>query len=199
MKKSVMALLAAATLLGGCAQPVHYGSSFPGLGDVVTDMTNNVTNFGDNDLEKLSSKMVNKMLSSSAVRSITGGVTPIVVVDSIKNKTREHVDTASLTESIRSDLRRSGQFRSVDPARVKAVRKQLHFGLDDRFVNQSTAIQFGNMVGAQYMLYGHVSTTMKPDGAYYKIMMRLMDLKSGVIEWSGSDVIRQPSNNTNWQ
>ncbi|MEC6881113.1 penicillin-binding protein activator LpoB [Photobacterium sp. NCIMB 13483] len=194
MKKSVMALLAAATLLGGCAQPINYGGGLHGLESAVT-------NFGSSDLEKLSSSMVDKMLASSAVRSMTASGEPIVVVDSIKNQTRHHVDTQDLTAIITERLQDSGKFKFVDPARVKAVRQQLNFREDDRFVNQSTAIQFGNMVGAQYMLYGHVSTVMKSTSngkqAYYKVTMRLMDLKSGVIEWSDQDqVIQRASTNS---
>ena len=198
MKKSVIALLAAATLLGGCAQPVNYGSGFGGIGNVVT-------NFGASDLEKLSSSMVDKMLASAAIRSMTASGEPIVVVDSLKNQTRKHIDTSALTAMISERLQDSGKFHFVDPARVKAVRQQLNFREDDRFVNQSTAIQFGNMVGAQYMLYGHVSTVMKSTSngkqAYYKVTMRLMDLKSGVIEWSDQDQVMQSTstNSVAWQ
>ncbi|KJG11398.1 penicillin-binding protein activator LpoB [Photobacterium kishitanii] len=188
MKKSVIALLAAATLLGGCAQPINYGGGLHGI-------ENAVTNFGASDLEKLSSAMVDKMLASAAVRSMTANGEPIVVVDSIKNQTRNHVDTSALTAMISEQLQDSGKFRFVDPARVQAVRKQLNFREDDRFVNQSTAIQFGNMVGAQYMLYGHVATVMQSTSngqqAYYKMTMRLMDLKSGAIEWSDQDQVMQ--------
>ncbi|CEO39645.1 penicillin-binding protein activator LpoB [Photobacterium kishitanii] len=188
MKKSVIALLAAATLLGGCAQPINYGGGLHGI-------ENAVTNFGASDLEKLSSAMVDKMLASAAVRSMTANGEPIVVVDSIKNQTRNHVDTSALTAMISEQLQDSGKFRFVDPVRVQAVRKQLNFREDDRFVNQSTAIQFGNMVGAQYMLYGHVATVMKSTSngqqAYYKMIMRLMDLKSGAIEWSDQDQVMQ--------
>lgn len=193
MKKSVMALLAAATLLGGCAQPINYGGGIYGGG--LHGIENAVTNFGAGDLEKLSSSMIDKMLASAAIRSMTTSGEPIVVVDSIKNQTRNHIDTSALTAMISERLQNSGKFRFVDPARVKAVRQQLNFREDDRFVNQSTAIQFGNMVGAQYMLYGHVSTVMKSTEngkqAYYKVTMRLMDLKSGVIEWSDQDQVIQ--------
>lgn len=197
MKKSVMALLAAATLLGGCAQPINYGGGLHGI-------ENAVTNFGVSDLEKLSSSMVDKMLASTAVRSMTAHGEPIVVVDSIKNQTRQHIDTTDLTAIITERLQDSGKFSFVDPARVKAVRQQLNFREDDRFVNQSTAIQFGNMVGAQYMLYGHVSTVTKSTSngkqTYYKVTMRLMDLKSGIIEWSDQDQVIKTAatNSTAW-
>lgn len=198
MKKSVMALLAAVTLLGGCAQPINYGSGFGGI-------ENTVTNFGASDLEKLTSSMVDNMLSSAAIRSITATGEPIVVIDSIKNQTRKHIDTSALTAMISEQLQNSGKFHFADPARIKAVRQQLNFHEDDRFVNQSTSIQFGNMVGAQYMFYGHVSSVMKSTStgkqAYYKVTMRLMDLKSGVIEWSDQDQVMQSTstNSVAWQ
>ncbi|MCV5857359.1 hypothetical protein OFN53_42725, partial [Escherichia coli] len=76
----------------------------------------------------------------------------------------------------------SGKFRFVDMDRVESVREQLNFQNTDELVNQSTAIQFGKMVGAQYMLYGNLSSIVKNAGSdkdvYYKMTMRLMDLET---------------------
>ena len=51
------------------------------------------------------------------------------------------------------------------------------------------------MVGAQYMLYGNLSSIVKKDGSdedvYYKMTMRLMDLESGLIEWADETEIRK--------
>lgn len=181
MKKSVLALLAASSLLGGCAQTVDYvNSHIPETPSI---------NFGSNDLENTASKMTTKMLSSPAVASITSGRKhPIVVVNNIKNNTSGHVDTASLTDTIKSKISRSGKFKFAEKSRVDAVRQQMNFQDDDRFVNQSTAIQFANMVGAQYMLYGNLTNTSKRQNGqnvpFYKMTMRLMNTKSGAIEWA---------------
>jgi len=103
-------------------------------------------------------------------------------------KTTSHVNSKQLLNTVKETVDDSGKFASVDSSRVKEVRQQLNFSSDDQLVNQSTAIQFGNMVGAQYMLYGNVSNTNKQvDGQsmpFYRMTMRLMDLKSGLIEWS---------------
>jgi hypothetical protein len=45
------------------------------------------------------------------------------------------------------------------------------------------------------MLYGNLSSIVKQDGStkdvYYKMTMRLMDLETGLIEWSDEKEIRK--------
>ncbi|EAS42384.1 penicillin-binding protein activator LpoB [Photobacterium profundum] len=188
MKKSIIAVLGVAVLLGGCAQKVSYGDA--------QQAETTTIEFGSTDLQKIAEEMTDSMLASGSVAAITGAnQRPIIVVDSIKNKTSEHIDTESVTDSISTRLLNSGKFRFVDMTRVEAVRKQLNFQNDDELVNQSTAIQFGQMVGAQYMLYGNLSSIVKQAGSdkdvYYKMTMRLMDLKTGLIEWADETEIRK--------
>ncbi|KLV10807.1 MULTISPECIES: penicillin-binding protein activator LpoB [Photobacterium] len=188
MKKSVIALMGVAALMGGCAQKVNYGDA--------QSVETTTVEFGSTDLQKIAEQMTDSMLSSGSVGYITGnGQRPIIMVESIKNKTSEHIDTESITDSVSTRLLNSGKFRFVDMARVEAARKQLNFQNNDELVNQSTAIQFGKMVGAQYMLYGNLSSIVKNAGSdkdvYYKMTMRLMDLQSGLIEWADESEIRK--------
>ncbi|AMG04861.1 penicillin-binding protein activator LpoB [Vibrio mimicus] len=187
MKKSVIALLGLAVILGGCSNKVSYG-------DAQAVETVNV-DFGSTDLQKIAGEMVDSMMMSGSVAAITRDGRPIVFVERIKNKTSEHIDTESITDTISTKMLNSGKFRFVDMDRVEAVREQLNFQNNDELVNQSTAIQFGKMVGAQYMLYGNLSSIVKNAGSdkdvYYKMTMRLMDLKTGLIEWADETEIRK--------
>ncbi|GHW39931.1 hypothetical protein VCSRO10_2561 [Vibrio cholerae] len=187
MKKSVIALLGLAVILGGCSNKVSYG-------DAQAVETVNV-DFGSTDLQKIAAEMVDSMMMSGSVSAITRDGRPIVFVERIKNKTSEHIDTESITDTISTKMLNSGKFRFVDMDRVEAVRDQLNFQNNDELVNQSTAIQFGKMVGAQYMLYGNLSSIVKNAGSdkdvYYKMTMRLMDLKTGLIEWADETEIRK--------
>ncbi|EMB50813.1 lipoprotein [Vibrio mimicus] len=187
MKKSVIALLGLAVILGGCSNRVSYG-------DAQAVETVNV-DFGSTDLQKIAGEMVDSMMMSGSVAAITRDGRPIVFVERIKNKTSEHIDTESITDTISTKMLNSGKFRFVDMDRVEAVREQLNFQNNDELVNQSTAIQFGKMVGAQYMLYGNLSSIVKNAGSdkdvYYKMTMRLMDLKTGLIEWADETEIRK--------
>lgn len=187
MKKSVIALLGLAVILGGCSNKVSYG-------DAQAVETVNV-DFGSTDLQKIAAEMVDSMMMSGSVSAITRDGRPIVFVERIKNKTSEHIDTESITDTISTKMLNSGRFRFVDMDRVEAVRDQLNFQNNDELVNQSTAIQFGKMVGAQYMLYGNLSSIVKNAGSdkdvYYKMTMRLMDLQTGLIEWADETEIRK--------
>ncbi|EOI6419589.1 TPA: penicillin-binding protein activator LpoB [Vibrio cholerae] len=187
MKKSVIALLGLAVILGGCSNKVSYG-------DAQAVETVNV-DFGSTDLQKIAAEMVDSMMMSGSVSAITRDGRPIVFVERIKNKTSEHIDTESITDTISTKMLNSGKFRFVDMDRVESVRDQLNFQNNDELVNQSTAIQFGKMVGAQYMLYGNLSSIVKNAGSdkdvYYKMTMRLMDLQTGLIEWADETEIRK--------
>ncbi len=187
MKKSVIALLGLAVILGGCSNKVSYG-------DAQAVETVNV-DFGSTDLQKIAAEMVDSMMMSGSVSAITRDGRPIVFVERIKNKTSEHIDTESITDTISTKMLNSGKFRFVDMDRVEAVRDQLNFQNNDELVNQSTAIQFGKMVGAQYILYGNLSSIVKNAGSdkdvYYKMTMRLMDLQTGLIEWADETEIRK--------
>ena len=187
MKKSIIALLGLAVILGGCSNKVSYGDA------QATETT--TIDFGSTDLQKIAGEMVDSMMMSGSVAAITRDQRPIVFVERIKNKTSEHIDTESITDTISTKMLNSGKFRFVDMDRVESVREQLNFQNNDELVNQSTAIQFGKMVGAQYMLYGNLSSIVKNAGSdkdvYYKMTMRLMDLEIGLIEWADETEIRK--------
>ncbi|ERM61317.1 MULTISPECIES: penicillin-binding protein activator LpoB [Vibrio] len=187
MKKSVIALLGLAVILGGCSNKVSYGDA-----QAVETTT---IDFGSTDLQTIAGEMVDSMMASGSVSYITSEQRPIVFVERIKNKTSEHIDTESITDTISTKMLNSGKFRFVDMDRVESVRDQLNFQNNDELVNQSSAIQFGKMVGAQYMLYGNLSSIVKKAGSdedvYYKMTMRLMDLESGLIEWADETEIRK--------
>ncbi len=187
MNKSIIALLGLAVILGGCSSQVTYGDA-----QATETMT---IDFGSTDLQRIAAEMVDSMMMSGAVAAMTREQRPIVFVERIKNKTSEHIDTESITDTISTQMLSSGKFRFVDMARIESVRQQLNFQNNDELVNQSSAIQFGKMVGAQYMLYGNLSSIVKRAGrdkdVYYKMTMRLMDLESGLIEWADETEIRK--------
>ena len=178
--------------ISGCANKpvVRYG-------DAQAVETTSV-NFGSTDLQKIAKQMTESLIQSPVVGTMTANKRPIVFVDAVKNKTSEHIDTESLTDSISTQLLRSGKFRFVDMTKVNAVRDQLNYQNESGMVNPNSAFQFGKQVGAEYMLYGNLSSIVKTDAdkkdVYYKFTMRLMDLESGLIEWADETEIRKTRN-----
>jgi uncharacterized protein (TIGR02722 family) len=187
MKKTMICLLGLSALLSGCSNTVSYGDA--------QAIETKTIEFGSSDLQKIAGDMVDSMMMAGSIGFITRDGRPIVFIDGIKNKTSEHIDTESITDTISTKLLNSGKFRFVDMERVESVRKQLNFQNNDELVDKSSSIQFGKMVGAQYMLYGNLSSIVKSAGSdqdvYYKMTMRLMDLSSGLIEWADETEIRK--------
>lgn len=183
----IIFILAAVMGLSACQSKVEYGDA--------TEVETVNENFGSTDLQDIAAKMVDSMMVFPPVMSITNTGRPIIFVDKIKNKTSEHIDTESVTDSISNQLLRSGKFRFIDMTKVDIVRKQLDYQNNAGMVDPSTAIKFGRQIGAQYMLYGNLSSIVKQDGSttdvYYKMTMRLMDLQTGLIEWSDEKEIRK--------
>ncbi|MDF0533213.1 penicillin-binding protein activator LpoB [Shewanella yunxiaonensis] len=188
MKHFKLLMLMAMTIgLTACQSKVEYGDA--------TEVETVNENFGSTDLQAITDKMVDSMMTFPSVVALTANNRPIIFVDSVKNKTSEHIDTESVTDSISNKLLRSGKFRFIDMTKVDAVRKQLDYQNNAGMVDPSTAIKFGRQIGAQYMLYGNLSSIVKQDGStkdvYYKMTMRLMDLETGLIEWSDEKEIRK--------
>jgi uncharacterized protein (TIGR02722 family) len=179
------------SLLAGCAN-----KSVVNYGDANAIETTDI-NFGSTDLQKITNQMTESLIQSPVVGTMTANKRPIVFVDTVKNKTSEHIDTESLTDSISTQLLRSGKFRFVDMSKVSAMREQLNYQNEGDLVNPNKAVQFGKQVGAEYMLYGNLASIVKTNSdksdVYYKFTMRLMDLESGLVEWADETEIRKTS------
>lgn len=186
MRLMTFLLLIMSLVLTGCAH-VQYGDA-QGRETVNTD-------FGSADLQMIASKMVDDLLSFPPIVQITSQRRPVVFVDKIKNKTMQHIDTESITDTIQSKLINSGKFRFVDMSVVDQVRKQLDYQNESGMVNPTTAVQMGHQIGAEFMLYGNLSEIAKSSGStrdvYYKFTQKLMNLKTGIIEWSNEKEIRK--------
>ncbi|MGH8492778.1 MAG: penicillin-binding protein activator LpoB [Moraxellaceae bacterium] len=185
----IMLPLAAALAVGinGCSS-VQYG-------DATAVETVN-TDFGSTDLQMIAEKMVDDLLASPAMAEISpNGKRPILFVDTIKNKTLEHIDTESVTDTISTKLLNSGRFRFVDMTKVDAVAKQMDYQKNSGMVDESKSVQMGRQVGAQFMLYGNFSSIQKTAGStkdvYYKFTMKLTNLESGLVEFQSEKEIRK--------
>ncbi|HEY9033616.1 MAG TPA: penicillin-binding protein activator LpoB [Pseudomonadales bacterium] len=188
MKRLMSRILAAALVAGLAAcSSVEYG-------DATAQETVN-TDFGSTDLQMIASKMVDDLLVFPPIVEVISQRRPVLFVDRIKNKTTEHIDLESVTDSIQTRLINSGKFRFVDMTAIEQVRQQFNYQQDAGFVDEKTAVQVGRHIGAEYMLYGNMSSIVKKDDntrdVYYKFTLKLMHLQSGIVEWASEKEIRK--------
>ena len=185
----IFSTLFAVAVISGCSSgtKINYGDA--------TAVETTTIEFGSTDLQLIAEKMVDSLLTFPPIVQITNQRRPIMFVDTIKNKTSEHIDTESVTDTISSRLLRSGKFRFVDMTKIAAVKKQLDHQNKSGLVSDSTKVQVGRQIGAEYMMYGNLSSIVKRSGrnkdVYYKFTLKVMHIETGIVEWSDEKEIRK--------
>ncbi len=180
----------AALGVSGCASNnVSYGDA--------AAVETTTTEFGSTDLQMIAEKMVDSLLTFPPIVDVTSKRRPVMFVDTIKNKTSEHIDTESVTDTISSKVLRSGKFRFVDMTKVAALKKQLDYQNESGMVSESSKMNLGRQIGAEYMMYGNLSSIVKRGNknkdVYYKFTLKVMHVESGIVEWSDEKEIRKSS------
>ncbi|MCF8054644.1 MAG: penicillin-binding protein activator LpoB [Deltaproteobacteria bacterium] len=191
MQKKIVGLALLLLVLGvfmGCAsQRVQYGDA--GSATPIS------TDFGSSDLQQIASAMVDSLITFPPIVEMTAQRRPVIVVDRVKNKSMQHIDTESLTDSIRTRLIRSGKFRFVDRTTDQQLIDELKVQQESGLVDERTAIQFGQQIGAEFMLTANFAEIKQTAGrttdVYYKFTMSLRNLKTGILEWSDEKEIRK--------
>lgn len=191
MKKRMKVLFAAAVIgalsLSGCASTMQYGDA--GSAKPVS------VEFGSSDLQQIAETMVDSMMTFPPIVEMTSTRRPVVSVDVVKNKTMQHIDTESITDSIRAKLIRSGKFRFIDRTTDAQTIEELNTQQDSGLVDKQSAIKFGQQLGAEFLLTSNFSEIRQKAGSttdvYYKFTMSLKNLKTGILEWSDEKEIRK--------
>lgn len=192
MKKSMMILagLSALALISGCA-------STPAVREVALDRSPITHRIEPQDVRRTVEKMAESLISAPGVREMTGGSRPVLDIEPLRNRTTQHLDMVSITDSLRMQLLRSGLFRFVDKATsgvdIEFMDAQANLGLTD----PSKAIRPGQQSAAQMYLTGALTEIKNQVGRtvdqYYKFSMTLKDLRSGEIVWADEREIRKES------
>jgi len=187
-KNLILASLFAVILsLFGCATSVQYGDA--GSTKPLS------TDFGSSDLQQVSEAMVDSLMTFPPLVELVSQRRPVVVVDRVKNKTTQHIDTESITDSIRARLIKSGKFRFIDRTTDSAAMEEIRAQRESGFVDTTTAAELDKQIGAEFLLTANLSEIrQRADGTtdvYYKFTMSLKNLKTGILEWSDEKEIRK--------
>ena len=184
--KALLNLLAAAALaagMAGCATTVEYGDA--------TSSKPISTDFGSADLQQIAATMVDSMLADEVLQDISVDGPPLLIVGKVKNKTLQHIDTESVTDSIRTKLIRSRKFSFQDRTTEAALQEELAYQQGAA----KDAVASGQQDAPHYMLTSNLSEIEQEQGrlkdVYYKFTMNLRDLKSGRLIWADEKEIRK--------
>ncbi|MBK5276851.1 MAG: penicillin-binding protein activator LpoB [Desulfuromonadales bacterium] len=185
-------ILPCLALLAGCATVpnVQYGDA--GSAKPIS------TEFGSSDLQQIAETMVDSLVTFPPIVELTAQKRPVISVDKVKNKTMQHIDTESVTDTLRTKLIKSGKFRFIDRTTDAAAIEEIRTQQDSGLVDRKKAVNFGSQTGADFILTSNFSEIRQRAGSvtdvYYKFTMNLKNLRTGVLEWSDEKEIRKVFN-----
>lgn len=193
MKKNMFiypALALTGLLLAGCA-------SMPTVTETPLDRNPITSKMEAQDVRRTVEKMAESLISAPGVREVTGGKRPVLDIEPLQNRTMQHIDMVSITDSLRMQLLRSGLFRFVDKSTsavdIDFMAAQENIGLTD----SKQVIKPGQQSAAQMYLTGALTEIKNKVGRttdqYYKFSMILKDLRSGELVWADEQEIRKQS------
>lgn len=119
---------------------------------------------------------------------------PFVLVDDMENRTSEIIDTKALFEDLRSQILNDGKVRFVDGALRQKILGEYKYQQAGT-VRKNEVKGPGNQRGADFFLAGAISNIVSQQGGkssvQYQIEMRLTNISTGELVWSGIEKIRK--------
>jgi uncharacterized protein (TIGR02722 family) len=170
----------------GGGSGVDYGDS-KAVETVTTDL-------GSTDIQMTAEKMTMSMLQTPLVQDIIHK-RGLLMASPVANKTSEYFDTKLITDTILMQLQKNGVRYVIASDEMENQVEELARQNQSGLYKKSSTARVGNMQGAQYRIDGSVSSIVKRNSnmkdVFYKINMRLIEIESGIVEWSDEKEIRK--------
>jgi len=152
------------------------------------------TDLGSTDIQMTAEKMTQSMLQHPVLQDIISK-RGLLMASPVANKTSEYFDTKLITDTVLSQLQKNGVRYVIAGDEMQNQTDELIRQNQSGLYKSSSTAKVGNMQGAQFRIDGSVSSIVKRDSrtkdVYYKINMRLIEIESGIVEWSDEKEIRK--------
>ena len=165
---------------------VSYGD-FKAVETVTTDL-------GSTDIQMISEKMTQSLIQHPVVQDLIRK-RGLMMASPVQNKTSEYFDTKLITDTVLTQLQKNGVRYVIEADNMQnqtdELRRQNQSGLYDK----SKSVKMGKMQGAKFRLDGSISSIVKKGSGikdvYYKMNLRLIEIETGIVEWSDEKDIRK--------
>ena len=148
--------------------------------------------FNESDMQQMADTVIRAMVSCAYVANAPKP--PVVIVEKVKNRTEEHIDTVSMTDKIRTSLIKSGKVRFVNKEERDTLTQEYDYNASGA-VSGPTQKKKGNQIGADYILSGAIATNIQQVGndkfIYYKLTINLTSLETSTIDCTEERELRK--------
>lgn len=152
------------------------------------------TDLGSTDIQMISEKMTQSLIQTPEIQTLIKK-RQLLMASPVKNKTSEYFDTRLITDTVLTQLQKNGVRYAIEGEDMQnqtdELRRQSQSGLYDK----TKSVKVGKMQGAKFRLDGSISSIIKKTSdlkdVYYKMNLRLIEIESGIVEWSDEKEIRK--------
>ncbi len=148
--------------------------------------------WSETDMQKAVADLVNSLMSHPSIA--TAKRPPVVMVTQLQNKTSEHIDTQSIMDMVRVDLMKGGKVAFIDKEARGDISEEYNYQ-NSGMVAEESKKGPGGQTGADFIINGRLDSIVQEVGkdktVYYKLVLNMTNLKSGVISWSDQKQIRK--------
>ena len=140
--------------------------------------------WNQNDMQLVAKKIVESLGLWITRDTLTK---PVVILETPKNRTTEHIDLQALYDHVKTELINSGQVTFLDKAARQEIAEEYEYQ-GSGYVDASEATGPGKQRAAQYLLGLVITSTVQQVGdkkvVYYKSTFELTDIETTEIVWT---------------
>ncbi len=119
---------------------------------------------------------------------------PVMIVGMIQNKSHEHIQSETFIKDMEREFIGSQKIRVVQNSRLREKLRQERIEQQE-FASGDTQKKFGKELGADFMLFGNISSIVDQEGKkrviYYQINLELANVETNELVWIGEKKIKK--------
>lgn len=144
--------------------------------------------WNESDVRIVCDSLIEECISSPRIAKFEGqqGRAPVVIIDSIRNQSSEHIDTSIVEKKFQTAIINSGVMEFVSSSTERQALREEKADQADHST-YDTAKEMDQEAGADFMLKGSVKTIVQSAGdktvRTYYVYAELHDIKTNKIVW----------------
>jgi penicillin-binding protein activator len=152
------------------------------------------TDLGSTDIQMISEKMTQSLIQHPVVQDLIKR-RGLMMASPVQNKTSEYFDTQLITDTVLTQLQKNGVRYVIEAGNMQNQVEELGRPNQSGLYDKAKTVKMGKMQGAKYRLDGSISSIIKKTSdvkdVYYKMNLRLIEIETGIVEWSDEKDIRK--------
>ena len=149
--------------------------------------------WSQSDMQLVAKKMINSL--ETWVEGEGMAAKPVIILETPKNRTSEHIDMQALNDHVKTALIQSGKLTFLDKAARGEIAKEYEYQ-GSGYVDPNQAQGPGQQKAAEYLLGGVITSIVQEVGnnkvIYYKATFELTDIRTTEIMWTDHKEIAKP-------